>query len=408
MKRRMWLAGALVALLWAAPAKADTGVIVRTTGGLPALQAFCLLPTTCTVVGGLDGTLGQVFLVTTPLPLQTFLGLLSGLTGFVDAEVNQLISLIGGLNVVPTPISPTLMQDRSSVPYPANSTTMVWNSYANQQAATIVEVQKAQSTFNVTGTGIVADIDTGVDPSHPALQGVLLAGYDFTRNQAGGSEMNDLVPSDFPVYPPPTCSSTTCPSPAKVNQSSAAILDQSSAAILDGSKYAAFGHGTMVMGVIHLVAPTAKLLPLKAFKSDGTGLLSDILRAIYYAVQNSANVINMSFDFKSPSQELTNALAYAGQLTMISAASAGNDGLGPPNLVYPAALQSDVMGVASVGSTTLTMNTRSSFSNYGSGIVWVAAPGEAVVTTYPFNTYSAGWGTSFSAPFVSGGAALLR
>src|SRR6267143_6421261 len=143
MKRGMWLAGVLAALLWAAPAKADTGVIVRTTGGLPALQAFCLLPTTCTVVGGLDGTLGQVFLVTTPLPLQTFLGLLSGLTGFVDAEVNQLISLIGGLNVVPTPISPTLMQDRSSVPYPANSTQTAWSSYVNQSAASIVGIQNA-------------------------------------------------------------------------------------------------------------------------------------------------------------------------------------------------------------------------------------------------------------------------
>jgi hypothetical protein len=356
----------------------------------------------------LDGTLGQVFLVTTPLPLQTFLGLLSGLTGFVDAEENQLISLIGGLNVVPTPISPTLMQDRSSVPYPANSTTMVWNSYANQQAATIVEVQNAQSTFHVTGTGIVADIDTGVDPGHPALQGVLLQGFDFTRNQAGGSELNDLSPCPFPSTSPctpPPCSPTTCSSPAQVNQSSAAILDQSSAAILDGnSQYKAFGHGTMVMGIIHLVAPTAKLLPLKAFKSDGTGLLSDILRAIYYGVQNNANVINMSFDFKTPSQELTNALTYAGQLTMICAASAGNDGQGPPNLVYPAALQSDVMGVAS----TTNQDARSSFSNYGNALVWVAAPGEAIVSTYPFSTYAAGWGTSFSAPFVSGGAALLR
>jgi hypothetical protein len=72
--------------------------------------------------------------------------------------------------------------------------------------------------------------------------------------------------------------------------------------------------------------------------------------------------------------------------------------------VYPAALQTDVMGVAS----TSDLDTRSTFSNFGNAIVWVAAPGEAIVTTYPFSTYSAGWGTSFSAPFVSGGAALLR
>jgi Subtilase family len=412
MKRRMWLAGVLVALLWAVPARADTGVIVRTTTGLLPLQAFCKLPVSpCTVVGGLDGTLGQVFLVTTPLPPQTFLGLLARLTGFVNAEVDQVLNLVGP-NLVPALIPSGLLSDRTLVLLPnSGSTVMVWNSYVNQPASTIVNVQAAQNSFHVAGTGIVADIDTGVDPGHPALQGVLLQGYDFTRNLAGASELNDLSPTDLAKISaqPSPCPPSTCPSPAQVNQSSAAILDQSSAAILDtNTQYAAFGHGTMVMGVIHLVAPTAKLLPLKAFKSDGTGLLSDILRAIYYAVQNNANVINMSFDFKTPSQELTNALAYAGQLTVISAASAGNDGQGPPNLVYPAALQSDVMGVASVGSTTLTMNTRSSFSNYGNGIVWVAAPGEAIVTTYPFSTYSAGWGTSFSAPFVSGGAALLR
>src|SRR5207253_3749616 len=65
--------------------------------------------------------------------------------------------------------------------------------------------------------------------------------------------------------------------------------------------------------------------------------------------------------------------------------------------------QNDVMGVAS----TSDQDTRSSFSNYGNAIVWVAAPGEAIVTTYPFGTYAAGWGTSFSAPFVSGGSSLL-
>src|SRR5260370_17582435 len=144
----------------------------------------------------------------------------------------------------------------------------------------------------------------GVDPHHPVLEPVLVPGdgYDFTRNQAGGSELNDLPPT-FPS--PPPCSSTSCPQPAQVNQSTAAVLDQSTAAVLDGnSQYAAFGHGTMVMGIIHLVAPTAMLMPLKAFHSDGTALLSDILRAIYYGVQNNANVSKMSFDTTANSTEL--------------------------------------------------------------------------------------------------------
>src|SRR5258708_23260773 len=161
----------------------------------------------------------------------------------------------------------------------------------------------------------------------------------------------------------------------------------------------------MVMGVIHLVAPKAQLLPLKAFRSDGTGFLFDILREIYYAVQNNASVINMSFDNATNSAELKNALDYANQLSVVCVASAGNDGTpAPPNFVYPAALQIDVMGVAS----TSDLDTRSTFSNYGNPIVWLAAPGEALITTYPFSTYAVGWGTSFSAPFVSGGASLLR
>lgn len=406
MKRRMGWAVILIALLWAAPAKADTGVIVRTTN-LSALQALCALPATCTVVRGLDGTLGQLFLITTPLPLQTLLGLLNPILGFVNAEVDQVLNLVGPL-LVPSPLPALLLQDRTLVPYPANSTTMVWNSYANQQASAIVEVQAAQSMFKVTGTGIVADIDTGVDPNHPALQGVLLPGYDYTRNQPNGSELNDVTPCPFSSCPPPPCDSTTCPSAAQVNQSTAAVLDQSTAAVLDtNAQYAAFGHGTMVLGIVHLVAPTATLLPLKAFRSDGTAALSDILRAIYDAVQKyNANVINMSFELTTASQELADALTYASGLSTICVSSAGNDGM--QETVFPAALQSQVMGVASVGSTTATESTRSSFSNYGNAIVWVAAPGEAIISTYPYGTYAAGWGTSFSAPFVSGGGALLR
>src|SRR6266481_8236959 len=268
MKRRMCLAGALVALLWATPARADNRIILRTTLSLQALNTACnplLLAPICTVVGGLGDPLGQLYLITSPLDVSGLLNLLGNPLGIIDAEFEQLLNLVGGLNILPTSIPATVMSNRTLVPYPATSTTPnAWDGYVNQPAASIVGVQDTQKTFNVLGTGIVADIDTGVDPGHPALQGVLLLGYDFTRNQPGGSELNDISPSQCPSCPPPPC--PTC-SPAKVNQSTAAVLDQSTAAVLDGnSQYAAFGHGTMVMGVIHLVAPNAQLLPLKAFQ----------------------------------------------------------------------------------------------------------------------------------------------
>src|SRR6266480_941190 len=401
MKLRWLWVPLLICGLYGSPATADNRVIVRTTLGLQGLQAFCSglpLLQNCTVVEGLDGTLNQLFLLTTPLDVTTFLNLLGSTVGIVDAEADQLLSL-NSLNHVTTP--PPGLSDTTPVNYYSST---VWDGYVNQPAAQIVGVSQAQSTFHVTGTGIVADIDTGVDPNHPVLQPVLLinqstgcSGYDFTRNQPCGSVMTDFTGT------PPSSSTNV----AQVNQSTAAVLDQSTAAVLDCNQqtpcqYAAFGHGTMVMGIIHLVAPQAQLLPLKAFSSDGTGYLSNILNAVYYGVQNGANVINMSFDLTSNSLELSKAMDYANQNGVICAASAGNDGM--EEIVYPAAYQNDVMGVASTSNT----DTRSSFSNYGNAIVWVTAPGEAIISTYPFGTYAAGWGTSFSAPFVSGAAALLR
>ena len=108
----------------------------------------------------------------------------------------------------------------------------------------------------------------------------------------------------------------------------------------------------------------------------------------------------MSFSFGTYSTEMANAIGYLNRRGIISVASAGNDG--QEIMVYPASLQ-NVMGVASTSDT----DTRSSFSNYGSQVVWVAAPGENIVSTYPYDNYASGSGTSFSAPFVSGTAALL-
>ena len=377
-----------------------TGVIVRTNLGLLGLQAVCLL-NGCSVQGNLDGTQGLVFLVQPPQGLSPSIlaATLSLVSGIIDAEPDQLVALplISSAGPFLTTV-PSYLYDEASVNYYGS---VVWNGYANQPAAQVINLEKAQATLKVTGAGIVADIDTGVDPNHPALQPVLLAGYDFTRNQPGGSEMTDLNGATGSACNTCQAAFVDQQTAAMLDQQTAAMLDQQTAAMLDNTGLAAFGHGTEVMGVIHMVAPTAQLMPLKAFSGNGTGTLSNILRAIYYGVQNYTNVINMSFELGSSSAELTKAVDYATANGVICAASAGNDGL--QEVVYPAGLQKNVMGVAS----TNYFEQRSSFSNYGDQVVWVAAPGEEIVTTYPFGAYSVTSGTSFTSPMVAGTAALL-
>src|SRR6202008_4470883 len=254
----------------------------------------------------------------------------------------------------------------------------------------------AQNGFRISGTGVVAVIDTGVDVNHPGLVAVLLPGYDFTRNQPGASEWLDV-----PLLNGTTSQTNEAPDPVVVQQSSAAILDQSSAAILDGGPYSAFGHGTMTCGLVHLVAPSTRILPLKAFTSNGTGYLSNIIAALYYAVSHNANIVNMSFDVKTSSAALNQAVSYANQKGLVLVAAAGNESTSAP--VYPAALDGKVAGIAS----TTDWDARSSFSNYGNTDVWVAAPGEYVISTFPGGTYGSASGTSFSSPLVAGTSALF-
>jgi hypothetical protein len=365
--------------------------IVRTTGGLLNLPLLCKLGL-CTTIQSIDGPGNQLFLVTASQSQNPnlLLAILQNVTGVVDAELDQVVTVATGGATATTP--PPSLVNTTPVQYYGST---VWSGYVNQPATQIIGLAQAQSEFHVTGTGIIADIDTGVDPNHPVLVPVLLQGYDFTRNQPGGSEMNDL-PAGTPAPETPCVNCT----PADVNQHSIAMVDQHSIAMVDQPGYQDFGHGTMVAGILHLVAPTARLMPLKAFGSDGSGQLSNILRAIYYAEQNNVNIVNMSFDLTSPSKELSNAIATGQKQGIFFVASAGNNG--EMEMVYPAGLQ-NVIGVAS----TNYQDQRSSFSNYGDQIVWVAAPGEAVVTTYPFGSYAAGWGTSFSAPMVAGGVDLI-
>jgi subtilisin family serine protease len=279
----------------------------------------------------------------------------------------------------------------------------VRGAYVNQPAASLIRLPQARQKYP-TGGPVVAIIDTGVDPTHPALAGVLAGGYDFTRNQPGiPDERLDLNPSAAGVLAQSSLLATSQKThPFVLSQSTVVILDQSTVVILDGGDRipSDFGHGTMAAGLIHLVAPTALIMPLKAFHADGSASVSDIVRAIYYATANGAKVISMSFDSETPSPALKAAIQYASSHGVLCVAAGGNEG--QQEVVYPAGF-ANVIGV---GSTTST-DGRSLFSNYGVPSVWMAAPGEALITAYPGNNYAGVWGTSFSTALVSGTVALL-
>lgn len=185
------------------------------------------------------------------------------------------------------------------------------------------------------------------------------------------------------------------------------------------------GHGTHVAGIIGAsnnkagivgIAYNSKIMPIKAGDASGYFLQGNIARAIIYAYEHGADVINMSFGGTASSIAVQDALEVAYSRCVL-VASAGNDGA--PNEAtdyynhqpipnYPAAL-SYVVGVMSTSQN----DTESSFSNwdvklYNSYEYEVYAPGERVLSTIPGGKYSIMSGTSMAAPVVAAQAALLR
>ncbi|MFC7303189.1 type VII secretion-associated serine protease mycosin [Streptomyces monticola] len=177
------------------------------------------------------------------------------------------------------------------------------------------------------------------------------------------------------------------------------------------------GHGTKVAGIIAArpmkgtgfvgLAPEATVIPIQQNDAEGHGTTETLAAAIRYAAGPArADVINISQDTANavePTSELKQAVNEALAKKVVVVASAGNDGLGG-NVkdTYPASYE----GVLAVAASDRN-NERAAFSQ-SSESVDVAAPGVDMISTVPGGGHCSDNGTSFSAPYVTGVAALLK
>ncbi len=173
------------------------------------------------------------------------------------------------------------------------------------------------------------------------------------------------------------------------------------------------GHGTHVSGTIAGennnygvtgIAYGAKIMPVKVLNDSGSGSYNSIAKGIRYAVDNGADVINLSLGGRYSNRTLESAINYASSKGVIVVMAAGNDGDSSPN--YPARYASK-SGIA-VGAVDRN-NNIADFSNRSgtSQISYVTAPGVNVYSTVPGNQYDIYSGTSMAAPHVAGVVALM-
>lgn len=166
------------------------------------------------------------------------------------------------------------------------------------------------------------------------------------------------------------------------------------------------GHGTHMAELVHLVAPAADILAIKAMDRSGSGRLETIADAVRYADLNGADVISLSIESPTADDELRSALEQAASGGAIVVIAAGNEQLDLDRFArYPASLRIDggLVVAATDPDGRLTAST-----NWGDDTVDLGAPGAAVPVTRVDGGAGMISGSSPAAALVAGAVALLR
>lgn len=278
----------------------------------------------------------------------------------------------------------------SSIELEIQSSDLFWSRYRIQQ----------EEALNTTGSlkeVVVAVIDTGVDIHHERLKENIWKNPGETGKDSNGSnkEKND-IDDDKNGY----------------------VDDVYGWNFVDNNNDVTdqHGHGTHIAGIIARaphqkkfqlgVAPNARLMVLKYFdpNSDGRSNLINTVRAIRYANQMGAEIINYSAGGPSKNSAEERAIFESFNKKILFVAAAGNESSNSDRVpYYPAGYDlGNIISVTAIDPKSEILST----SNYGGQSVDIAAPGENIYSTLPDNQFGTMTGTSQATAFASGVAAL--
>ncbi|MBC7398012.1 MAG: S8 family serine peptidase, partial [Bdellovibrionales bacterium] len=247
-------------------------------------------------------------------------------------------------------------------------------------------IEKAWTLTEGSHNIVVAVIDTGIDANHPDLKNNLWK----APAQAGRPSSGSIYGWDFV---------TKAANPSDFH-----------------------GHGTHIAGIIGAIANSktgtsgvahqVQIMPVRYYSESAPGSvnLANTIKALHYAIDNGARIINYSGGGPEYSEEEFQAMKLAEQKGILIVAAAGNDHHNSDIeefRYYPAAYQlkglKNIITVASIDSQDKLLPS----SNFGLKSVDVAAPGEGILSTIPGGKYGKMTGTSQATAFVSGLAALI-
>lgn len=277
-----------------------------------------------------------------------------------------------------------------------------------------IQAPTAWEKINSSPNVVIAVIDSGIDIDHPDLKDNIwrnekeIAGNKLDDDRNGfiddinGWDFVDNTPDPRPKFDP-------------------------------GWTESGLAHGTIIAGIIAATGNNregitgitwrAKIMPLRALNDQGDGRVGNVIRAIDYATNNGANIINLSFVGFNYSEALQEAIQRAHDAGVIVVAAAGNEQetvkgkRTDENPIYPACYQGKngeniVLGVAASDA----LDQKTDFSAYGFNCIDITAPGVSFFSSIPQGSnllepnkiYDGFWsGTSMAAPIVSGSLALI-